>query len=617
MLEVEQRSEGTPANDGSFEPAMADATVRTWLAISGDCVKVLDLDGHLLSLNEGGRLLLEVDEPGQILGKAWPTLWKDAGHEQAVAAVAAARAGERSRFRAAAETFKGTPKFWDVEVAPIAGADGRPARILVVSRDVSQERRNEQRLLEIARRVSENARIETENLRQLLRDAPSIMCVLRGPSHVFELLNEAALQLTGHRDLLGLSAREAFPGPEGEALSAVLDRVYRTGNAFTASDAAVKLQRQPGQAYEEAFLNLVFQAIRDEDGKVSGVFVEGTDITARVQAERALAETEKRLRLAQEVAGIGSLEVDVATGETRGSEQFWRIWGLEPRDSINISVLEGIVVPEDSGVRSSLETRQDGSARPEVEYRIRRPDTGELRWVARHIEFIHDANGKPVQMVGVMQDVTERKQIEEQRVLLTRELEHRMKNTLAMVGAIAAQTLRGDDMEAARGALIDRLAALAAANDILMQRNWSSAPIGAVVEGALKPHLSEERLRIAGPALWVNAKQGLALSLGLHELATNAAKYGALSNACGTVSVEWSKGLAADGTPVFHLEWREQGGPPVTPPSRRGFGSRLIERVLAADFRGCVRIDYAAAGLSCILEAPLGDLPSTGEETTA
>lgn len=607
-----------PGGDGSFEPAMAAATAETWLAISDDCVKVLDLDGRLLSLNGGGRTLLEVDDPGDLIGKPWQNFWKEPARQLATEAVVAAGRGNRSHFRGAADTVKGTPKYWDVVVAPIPGPDGEPLRILVISRDVSQEQRNEQRLLEIARRVSENARIEAENLRRLLRDAPSIMGVLRGPKHIFELLNQAALQLTGHRDLLGMAARDAFPGPERDALIRRLDSVYASGEPFVVTDAAVQLQRRPDGPYEDAFLNLVFQPIRDEEGQVSGIFVEGTDITERVRVARALADNEKGLRLAQEVAGIGSLEVDIATGEVRGSEQFWRIWGLSPRESINIKVLEDLVLPEDRDVRSRIETRRNGSAAPEVEYRIRRPDTGEIRWVARHIEFTHDTVGRPQKMMGVMQDITERKQAEEQRALLTRELEHRMKNTLAMVGAIAAQTLKGDDMGAARSALIARLAALAAANDILLLRDWNSAPVRTVVEGAMKPHMSSEgRVSIDGPQLWLNAKQGLALSLGLHELATNAAKYGALSNSRGTVSVTWSKDRGADGTPIFRLEWRELGGPPVTPPSRRGFGSRLIERVVAADFHGSVGIEYEPAGVSCVLEAPLSDLPASGKGSKA
>lgn len=607
-IELEAEVAALRARLAGAAPA-AEQLLDAWLSTTADGVAVLD---------EAGRVVRASRNPGVatavIEGQPWIELWAGEDRQRAEAALAAARRGEVAHFRGslAAGTAAG---YWEVQLAPVGGCP-EARGVLVTARDVSQERRSEQRLLEIARKVSQNARAEIENLRRLLHHAPSIMCVLSGPEHRFELLNEAALQLTGHRDLLGLTAREAFPGPEGDELLAVLDPVFATGQPFVAAEAAVKLQRQPGGRREDAFLNMVFQAIRDEQGKVSGVFVEGTDITARVRAERALAESERRLRLAQEVAGIGSLEVDIATGETRGSEQFWRIWGLTPRDSVNISVLEKIVVAEDSTRRSNADTRRSGTAVPQVEYRIRRPDTGELRWVARHIEFIHDSDGTPRQMIGVMQDITERRQAEEQRALLSRELEHRMKNILAMVGAIAAQTLRGNDMERARESFLARLTALGAASDVLLVRNWQSAPIRAVVEGALAPHRTgDDRVRISGPDLRLGARQALALALALHELATNAAKYGSLSTPGGHVSVAWSTDETTAGEPVFRLHWRERGGPPVVVPAHRGFGSRLIERVLAADFHGRVGIDYDAEGVSCLLEAPLGELPGREGDT--
>ena len=606
-------SQTSAAATRSTNPSPADSGLAlALLKASPDCVKVLDLDGNLQSINDAGQALLEMDDPGLLHGHFWPELWREDGGERATAAVAMARDGGADRFRGAADTLKGTSKYWDVRVSPIFGPDGRPSHILVVSSDITQERRNEARLLDVARRVTENARTETENLRRLLHNAPSIMVVLRGPDHVIELLNEASLQLVSFRALLGLSVREAFDGPEGQAIAEVLDGVYRSGEPFLASAAPVKLQRHKDAVPEDAFLNLVFQPIRDDQGLITGVFIEGSDITDRVRAEHSLAESERRLRLAQQVAGIGSLEVDVATGKVRGSEQFWRLWGLEPTDSASITTLEDIVIPEDRAIKSTAETRAAGTATPKVEYRIKRPDTGEIRWLARHIEFINAPDGSPRQMIGVMQDITERKEAEEQRALLTRELEHRMKNTLAMVGALATQTLKGNDMPAARTAFGARLAALSSANDILTLRSWTSAPILEVVEGALAAHQAgEDRLRLSGTMLRLSAKQALSLSLGLHELATNAAKYGALSNGTGTVDIGWD--VVAAEPPLVRLIWRERGGPPVIPPDHRGFGSRLIERVLAADFGGLVRIEYDPEGVSCLLEAPLANLPASAE----
>ena len=123
------------------------------------------------------------------------------------------------------------------------------------------------------------------------------------------------------------------------------------------------------------------------------------------------------------------------TGDVFGSEGFWDLWGLSPRDSVHISVLENIVVPEDKDIRSNEDTRKQGTAVPNVEYRIRRVDTGELRWLSRHIDFVRDETGKPVKMFGVMQDITDRRQAQARQELLTHELEHRIKNILAMVAA--------------------------------------------------------------------------------------------------------------------------------------------------------------------------------------
>jgi len=606
------RETGRIIGDGADPGVLRDGMLKAWLESTGDAVALLDTQGRMVSANAALSVALE-RPPGAMIGNCWRKLWPEDERIRANNALDAALRGERAHFRGSTNSSASGTRYWEVQLLPVE-ARGQIAGALMIARDISQERRNEQRLLEIARRVSESARFETQNLRRLLRDAPSIMCVLRGPEFTFELINEAAQQLAGHRDLLGATAREAFPGHLGDLLLGVLEPVYRTGVPFIASEAPVKLQRERNGPYEDAFLNIVFQPIFEEDGTVSGVFVEATEITARVRAERALADSERRLRLAQEVAGIGSLEVDVETGETRGSEQFWRIWGLAPRPSMDIAALEALVVPEDQHLHTTPESRREGTAAPEVEYRIRRADTGELRWLVRHIEFIHDSEGRPTQMIGVVQDITERKAAEEQRALLSRELEHRMKNTLAMVSAVAAQTLRGDTVGPARDAFMARLEALATANDILMSRRWTSAPIMEVTEAALAPHMAGEgRIRIAGPALRLGPRQALALALGLHELATNAAKYGALSKPAGHVTIDWAILDERDG-PRFRLIWLERDGPPVVTPVRRGFGSRLIERVVSADFHGTARIDYESKGVSCILDAPLSALaPQPGE----
>jgi len=202
--------------------------------------------------------------------------------------------------------------------------------------------------------------------------------------------------------------------------------------------------------------------------------------------------------------------------------------------------------------------------------------------------------------------VLERKRMEEHQRLLINELNHRVKNSLAIVQSVASQTFKGDAAEpAARKAFDDRLSALAAAHDILTEQNWESASLHEVVRktgsgcGA-----GEGRVRIAGPELRLEPRTAVALAMALHELCTNAVKYGSLSNEVGTVDIRWEV-AGAEGARNLRLEWSEQGGPPVATPSRRGFGSRMIERALASELRGEVELQFLPEGLRCVVEAPL------------
>ncbi len=171
-----------------------------------------------------------------------------------------------------------------------------------------------------------------------------------------------------------------------------------------------------------------------------------------------------------------------------------------------------------------------------------------------------------------------------------------------MVKAIAGQTLRGVTERDAVDAFTARLQALSTAHDVLLQQTWSSANIGALVEKVLRLHAEEHRLAISGPHLSLGPRAGLSLSLLLHELATNAIKYGALSNDTGRVSLTWSI-AERDGEAMFSLSWQEQGGPPVAEPAKRGFGSRLIRMGLGGN--GAVDMRYEPDGLVGVFEAPV------------
>ncbi len=185
-----------------------------------------------------------------------------------------------------------------------------------------------------------------------------------------------------------------------------------------------------------------------------------------------------------------------------------------------------------------------------------------------------------------------------QASLLNAELEHRIKNTLAVISAIVSQTLRATESDSeARSALQERIQAMAQAQSLLTRASTAEANITDVVHGTTAPFkLSEERFRISGPPVMLSSKQALTLSLALHELSTNAVKYGALSNASGVVRVDWRVGRP-NSEDEFRLTWIESGGPPVVAPTRRGFGSRIIEAVLPQDFAGEAKLTADPAGI--------------------
>lgn len=225
---------------------------------------------------------------------------------------------------------------------------------------------------------------------------------------------------------------------------------------------------------------------------------------------------------------------------------------------------------------------------------------------------IRAADGVPKHLLAIARDITEEHHAEEDRNLLGRELEHRVKNSLSTVVAIINQTFRAStSLSEAHPILIGRVTALAHAHDILTRTSWNSASIKAVVEAALAPHGGGTgRFQVSGPDVTLSARRALSLSLALHELATNAAKYGALSDAKGRVELSWSveNGNGAG----FRLTWQERGGPPVSQPQRRGFGSVLLERVLPADFAAEVRIDYPPSGVVFELTASVDSLAQAG-----
>jgi len=381
-------------------------------------------------------------------------------------------------------------RYWSCNHTPLLDQDGRTRFVVQNTVDVTELQRlkqiaygpggepapGESDILQRAQEiqaVNRSLRGETEGLRDLFMQAPGFMAVLAGPELRFALVNNAYQQLIGHRPVVGRTVAEALPEVIEQGFGDLLQRVRASRQPFVGQAVSVKLQRAPGEPLEERFLDFIYQPIIRPDGEVSGVFVEGSDVTGRVLAER-------------------------------------------------------------------------------------------------------------------------------QQKLLVDELNHRVKNTLATVQAIARQTLRSSgNLDGFREAFEPRLLALSSTHNLLTATSWRDASLEDLLLSELRPY-GPEKYRLRGRKVALAPAEALALGLVMHELATNAAKYGALSAEHGCVDVRWR---VAGGE--LRLTWRESGGPTVTPPTHQGFGSRLIARSLREQLAGDAQLDFEADGLVCRIVLPL------------
>ncbi|WP_119681471.1 sensor histidine kinase [Indioceanicola profundi] len=327
---------------------------------------------------------------------------------------------------------------------------------------------------------------EAERLRTLIGQAPGYLAYFEGPAHRVSFASNAFLRLPGRHRLVGKTAREALCGPDHQAFLDILDRVHATGEAHTGRALNVSLEGEATPPAGERFTDWAFQPITDRAGQVTGILVQGSDVTERVR-------------------------------------------------------------------------------------------------------------------------------LEEHQRLLIGELNHRLKNTLSLVLGIARMTI-GQQRNEASLDFESRMLALANAYALLTKENWGATELHDVVGTVTAPYRGRAgNFAIAGPRVRVPARAAVSVVMALHELCTNAAKYGALSREGGSVRLEWS--LDGASPRRLTLTWQEAGGPAVTSPHRRGFGSQLIEQMLAHELDGNVRLDYAPTGVACVINFPIGeeDLRPAGE----
>jgi two-component sensor histidine kinase/DNA-binding response OmpR family regulator len=321
------------------------------------------------------------------------------------------------------------------------------------------------------------------------------------------------------------------------------------------------------------------------------------------QTER-LRQSEERRSIALSAGDMGSWEIDIPSGRIEWDDGPYRIYDVDPAAfKPTVERIDAMIHPDDREKSSLSAIVASPGQRFQTEFRIVRP-SGEVRWCYRAGIVSRDAAGRPVRMNGVTVDITERKRAEERLVLLAREVDHRAKNTLAVVLSVLRLTRAGtiaDFINTVEG----RVHALAATHNLLSATRWEGADLRKIVDEEMAPYQATHRQRVVakGPAVILLPATAQAVALALHELATNAAKYGALSTDSGTLDVTWRIGPEA-----LVLEWSETGGPPAAEPARLGFGLTIVRSSIEAQFRGGVGYDWRPDGLRCSLSIPAAQI---------
>lgn len=392
--------------------------------------------------------------------------------------------------------------------------------------------------------------------------------------------------------------RLAYPGRDGDLAKLLTEEFGREGE-IAAGEFEIRVKDGSTRIWD--FHNVGLGKL--PDGRRLQISA-ASDVTERRAAEEALRESEGRFR-----ALAGSVPAFVWFASADGAlhylnERWCEYTGQTPAEALPHGWADALH-PDDAERTARLWQDAIGKGvNYEAECRYRRHD-GAYRWYMARAEPLRDGSGAVTGWFGTSSDIHEQKQYQQHLRLLVDELNHRVKNTLAIVQSLAHQTFRSEGVSGeARGAFEGRLEALAAAHNLLTRENWEAAALRDVVDAALHAHDRKDgRFSIDGPPVRLEPKTAVTIAMALHELATNALKYGALSNARGQVSIGWR--VSEGPEPRLTMRWEEHGGPPVAQPVHRGFGSRMIERALASDLRGTVLLDFRPEGLVCEIDAPL------------
>jgi PAS domain S-box-containing protein len=318
------------------------------------------------------------------------------------------------------------------------------------------------------------------------------------------------------------------------------------------------------------------------------------------ESNARLLQSEQRRSLALAAGRMGSWDWDWINGDWMWDEGQFRIFGVDPKSFVvNPANLQALLHPDDiDRLREAMRLFDKGVRSHETEFRIVRPD-GEIRWCFGTAAATVDKSGRVIRVSGVTVDITDRKRAEERQNLLTREVDHRAKNALALAQSIVRLT-RGDDVKAYMQAVEGRISALARVHTILSLSSWQGAEIGKLVDEELAPYTTGDQIAFGGANIQLQPATAQTLAMALHELVTNSAKYGALSTLEGRLTIRWE--VDAD---ILRILWEERDGPLVERPASRGFGTRSVIASIESQLGGQAQFDWRTEGLVCRLAVPL------------
>ena len=450
----------------------------------------------------------------------------------------------------------------------------------------------------------------------LMLPAKAQIVLFWGPEFV-ALYNDAYAPTIGekHPRALGRPARENWT-ELWDDLEPLLRRVLETGETVFAKDRPFYIERSGYP--ENVYFDISYSPVLNETGEIGGVLCIVSETTERVVAQRELARAQERLTQALSAAGmVGTFDWHVQTDTFYSDARFAQMSSVDPAKGDNgaplAEYLAGIHPEDVEQIAGAMNHAVATGEKYIQEYRLLQKE-GTIRWVEARGECLYDENGRPSRFVGVVVDITNQKEAQERQRLLAREANHRVKNLFAIFhGMINLSARSARTPQEMAQSLRGRLDALMRAKDLIRpgimgtEAHSERTTVDEVVRTVLQPYddgTSRERIVVSGPDVPVGAKAVTSLALALHESATNAAKYGALSKPNGAIRIKWE---AQGGD--FHLEWEETGGPTIiAPPQAGGFGSVLTERSVTGQLGGKIEYDWRRNGLKLSVTVPLDRL---------